>query len=354
MKPAGLLALAVLLVSGAALAAERTPGFVPVELTARQIEHLLLDSDHDRFGELEFRGGLDVTSRNPDFGGLSGLSIDEDGLGLLAVADTGFWFSARLVERDGRLVGIGEGRIAPMLGPNGRVLASKGEADAEGLRLYRRGGASYALVAFEQSNDLKLYPMEPDVALGRPELVPLPPSLRSLRPNQGLETVAVAPQDGPLAGAIVTIAERSLDRAGNHRGWILSGPRAGTFSIRRARDFDITDGDFLPNGDLLLLERRFSIGAGVGMRMRRIPAELLMPGAVVDGPVVISADMLSQIDNMEGLSVATNEAGETIVTIISDDNHNLLQRTLILRFAWREPAIPVPRTRPESALMPSQ
>ena len=40
-----------------------------------------------------------------------------------------------------------------------------------------------------------------------------------------------------------------------------------------------------------------------------------------------------QIDNMEGLAVRPGENGETLLTIVSDDNNSLLQRTLLLQFA---------------------
>ena len=39
---------------------------------------------------------------------------------------------------------------------------------------------------------------------------------------------------------------------------------------------------------------------------------------------------------MEGLAVGTNEAGETIVALVSDDNENALQRTLLLYFALKD------------------
>ena len=46
--------------------------------------------------------------------------------------------------------------------------------------------------------------------------------------------------------------------------------------------------------------------------------------------------MTSQIDNMEGLAVSQDEAGRTILTLVSDDNFSILQRTLILQFALHE------------------
>ena len=58
----------------------------------------------------------------------------------------------------------------------------------------------------------------------------------------------------------------------------------------------------------------------------------LAPGALVDGPALIFADMGFQIDNMEGLSVHRTAAGELILTLVSDDNFSALQRTILLQF----------------------
>lgn len=72
------------------------------------------------------------------------------------------------------------------------------------------------------------------------------------------------------------------------------------------------------------------------MRLRRMALAAIVPGADVDGEVLIEAGRSQQIDNMEGLAVHTNAAGETILTMISDDNFSFLQRTLLLQFALVE------------------
>ena len=99
-----------------------------------------------------------------------------------------------------------------------------------------------------------------------------------------------------------------------------------------AQGFDVTDGDFLPDGDLLLLERRFTLASGVGLRIRRIDGASLKPGAVVDGEIILEAGMSEEIDNMEGLDVVVGEDGSTRIVLVSDDNHSILQRNLMLEF----------------------
>ncbi len=101
----------------------------------------------------------------------------------------------------------------------------------------------------------------------------------------------------------------------------------------RRDEFDISSARFLPDGDLMLLERRYAPVWGIGMRLRRIPGDTIKVGARLDGEVLLDAGMTDQIDNMEGLAVSKDEDGRTILTLVSDDNHSVLQRTLILQFA---------------------
>jgi hypothetical protein len=133
---------------------------------------------------------------------------------------------------------------------------------------------------------------------------------------------------------VVVVSERSLDANGDIYAAVLTGPTKGVFFVKRHPPYDVTDGDFLPNGDLLLLERRFSIAEGIGMRIRRIDASRLGAGNLVDGPVVLEADFGDQIDNMEGLDVSEDEDGKVFVTLVSDDNHSILQRNLVLEFRY--------------------
>ena len=68
------------------------------------------------------------------------------------------------------------------------------------------------------------------------------------------------------------------------------------------------------------------------MRIRRIPLATIRPGALVDGRDLIFADLGYQIDNMEGLSVHRTAAGDTVLTLVSDDNFSPIQRTVLLQF----------------------
>ncbi|MCC6736633.1 MAG: esterase-like activity of phytase family protein [Bauldia sp.] len=333
-----LLAAAFLVAAPPVLAA---PGWTPLEITARPIEEFTIDRPATLAGTLTFMGGLSLSSPNRDFGALSGMEILPDGT-VLFIADTGHWLSARLVEEGGRLVGVADARMAPILDAAGDEANQKGAADAEGLRL--AADRRSVLVSFEGDHRIMTYPLG-DLAFARPVEVPRP-AFRGLSGNRGIEAVAVAPVEGPLAGAIVAFSEQAADGNGGLRAWVLGGPRDGQFAVRRNGQFDITDAAFLPNGDLFVLERQFSLSEGIAMRIRRLAAADLRPGATVDGPVVLVDDHLFQIDNMEGMALRPQPDGSVVITIVSDNNHSLLQRNLLLQFRWEETAVPLPRERP--------
>ncbi len=285
-----------------------------------------------QFGPLRFRGGLVLTSSHPAFGGFSSLSIEGDGVHFLAASDKADWLRGRIVYENGVPQGIADAEMAPMLGPDGRRLAARGWYDTESLA--RDGGTLY--VGIERVHRIVKFDYGKDGLAARGRPVPLPPTMKGLPPNQGLEALAVIPKGMPRAGTLLALSERALDGAGNIRGWLVGGPTPGDFTFVRRDDFDVTDMTITPDGELIVLERFFSLFKGVAMRLRRLPLDAVKPGAVLDGTVLFTADMGFQIDNMEGIAAHRSPEGETLLTLISDDNFSLFQRTLLLQFALTE------------------
>jgi hypothetical protein len=163
-------------------------------------------------------------------------------------------------------------------------------------------------------------------------VVPLPPAARKLPYNRGLEALVMVPKGLPLAGTLIALSERGLDHDGNLMAFLIGGPSPGQFSVRRSNNFDVSDAVLLPSGELLVLERKFSWLAGIGIRIRRIALKSVAPGAVVDGPSIFDADLGHEIDNMEGIDAHVTAEGETVLTMVSDDNFSMIQRTLLLQF----------------------
>lgn len=302
---------------------------VSVPVKSRMIEDFKIGSEESVFGRLEFLGGIEMTSSEWLFGSLSSIRFRPNGRDFVAVMDTGHWAEGSIVrDEDGRLAGLDPLTVTSMMDAEGRTDNVKYRMDAEGLALH----GDSVLVSYERYHRVDAFPDPGFASSPAAGSIDIQIPLRELRANGGLETVAVSPRSGPLGGATVVVAERSVDRDGNLFAAILDGPGKGVFKVVRHMPFDVTDGAFLPNGDLLLLERRFSLAGGIGMRLRQISGEAIRKGAAVDGDVLLDTDFGYQIDNMEGLDVVEGPDGDTRIVIVSDDNHSILQRNIMLEF----------------------
>ncbi|MBB4424508.1 hypothetical protein GGD66_003054 [Bradyrhizobium sp. CIR48] len=311
---------------------------VSVEVNARVIPNFEpRDRTRTRFGSLEYRSGLVLTSRYRGFGGLSGIRLDAKGEGFLAVSDQGGWFTGRIRYSGGKMTGLDDVEAAPLLGAEGRPITEKRLWwDSESIA---RDG-NFVYVGLERVNQILRYDFSKGGTRARGEVVPVPAGLRKLPSNKGLEALVVVPkgkdQNLPLAGTLIAFSERGLDADGNLTAFLIGGPSPGQFSVRRTEKYDISDAVLLASGELLILERKFSWFTGVNIRIRSIPLKSITPGALVDGPALFAADLGHEIDNMEGIDAHVTADGETVLTLISDDNFSMLQRTLLLQFTLAE------------------
>jgi len=305
----------------------------PLSVTATRIEHFALTESGEPTAPLEFLGGIDVTSDDKLFGGISGIDmIDADTA--FMISDSGFYVRARLLHENGRLVGLADATIDGLF-PD--VTMEKEFGDVEDVALDPTDRWHGVIVRERQPNAMLTFDFEGADFDGdrpvnfEPKRVGAPDNI--LRSNKGLESVAYAPAASPIAGEIVTIAETAPRGEKNIPGWVAG---VGGFEVVRRDNFDVSSARFLPNGDLVLLERRYAPAWSIAMRLRRIPGDTVKVGALLDGDILLDAGMTSQIDNMEGLAVSEDEAGRAILTLVSDDNYSVLQRTLVLQFALVE------------------
>jgi hypothetical protein len=332
---AALLAAALPLVShaqaGSDPAAAKAP--VSIEVEARPIPFFdERDHAHRRFGSLQYRSGLVLSSRFSGFGGLSGLRLDAKGERFIAISDKGTWFTGKIVYSGDAMTGLADVEAAPMLGADGKPLAARGWFDTESIAL----DGSLVYIGIERVHQIVRFDFAKDGTRSLGQVVATPAALRKLPSNKGLESLVMVPSGLPLAGTLIAISERGLDGAGNLQAFLLGGPTPGQFSIRRTKDFDISDAVLLPSGDLLLLERKFSLLTGMVVRIRRVSLKSVAPGATVDGPSIFDADLGYEIDNMEGLDAHIGADGATVLTMVSDDNFSMIQRTLLLQFTLVE------------------
>jgi hypothetical protein len=315
-----------------------TPNAVPepIEIRSRPFDFNRLDVAQQRFGELEWRGGLILTSPNRAFGGFSGISLSPDGKQLLAISDRGGWMSAQLDYENGRLAKIDKARIGAILDSSGEVIKGVWENDSESLVALKQnpGLEGRYLIGFEGKRQrIEEFVFEDGKFSAPLRQRAIPHQLDGMEDNKGLEGAAIL-RGGPYKGAPVLFAEKKLNKNGDHTGALTVKGHDHPLFLRRPDTYDITALEGLEDGSLLVLERSFiRKSLKLGIRVRLIPADEIKPGALLEGRVLLDADRKYAIDNFEAMAVSKGPAGETIITLMSDDNFNFFQTTMLAQFA---------------------
>lgn len=275
-------------------------------------------------GRLAYRGGLALKSRDRRFGGLSGLRWLPAYGGFLAITDRGDWLRFDTREDDGRLIGLANVRLGPLLAPDGAPFLTKVDGDAEALTV----NGNRALIAFEQRHRILSYELDETGAPTRPASVfdAEAPLFARQPANGGIEAMA----DGAGELILLSEAERrpngeaALYRRPVHRDGEGDFDAAG---LALAGDFSPTDADRLESGAYLVLARAFSPLKGVAATILHVE---MSDGGIRTSPLAELRPPLT-LDNMEGLAVR-EENGRTMLYLLSDDNFSVLQRTLLMKF----------------------
>ncbi len=315
-----------------AMALTLTVAFAPaaqaadsVILSTRKVRLNAQDPKQTRVGRLDWRGGLAIASPDPRLGGLSALTVSTDGRRLTALSDQGDWLSAPLrYDRNGHLAGLGAGLIGPLTGLDGKALKSKKWKDAESLGVEPDGAL---LVAFERINRIWRYPPGNAPFAVPPIPLPPPPGLDGAPNNGGLEALVVLAD-----GALLAIAEKQKVETGL-AAYLFREGRWQTLSYRKTGHFSPTGAARLPGGDVVVLERLYRPPDELGFRLVQIPAAEIHGGAVLTGREIAELRPPLIFDNFEGIAARPGAGGETLLYLLSDDNLNPLQRTLLLMFA---------------------
>ncbi len=299
---------------------------LPIEIRAQKESLKLDDPSARQVGRLIWRGGLSLRANSPRFGGWSDLYVTPDGRHLTSISDIGSWLTATIdYDKDGDLVGLSDARIGPLHRLDGKPLAAKAWADAEGMAHMPDGSW---MVSFERNHRIWHYP----TLDGVPAAVDLPKDFRRQPSNGGVEALTALPD-----GRLVAISEEYTVRRGFNVGWIGAPAGEGQYAWSRFEyatipDFQPTAIVQLPDGSFALLERAFDMVRGVRVRVMRFDASQLRPGGTVHAEELVLLASPYAVDNLEGLSAARGPRGETLLWLISDDNFNPLQRNLLLMF----------------------
>lgn len=300
---AALISLALAACAGAAVSSHpwmpeaTADGWTPAGGSTRQVG-LGLPGGARLAKGVRYAGGVQlIAAPVSSLHGLSDLKLTADG-GFVAVSDSGDLVRGQLeLDADGKLTGLHDLRVRRLTLSDGEPIADKTMGDAEGLALI---GDAEVLVSFEREH--RIWSYGPLNALSaRPEARPHPSADFPL--NEGMEALAIAPGGWRVGGEGSGVWDCSPEK----------GCRTVVEPTSPADGWRLTGLDRDPGGDgWFALQRSWRPPFNLRARVRRMDAD----GAL--GPVLVEAK------------------GEGVrLYILSDDNANPVQKTLMLAFDVR-------------------
>ncbi|WP_158266299.1 esterase-like activity of phytase family protein [Allosphingosinicella deserti] len=266
-------------------------------------------------GKLVFLAGWNMESNDWRFGGISAMHVEGDRV--IAVSDSG-WL-VRFPVPSG--AGTRRASVQPVRTGSGAPV-NKAQRDVESLIVNGRT----AWVGLERQNGVWRFalPEWRELGGGRPA------AMRQWEENNGPEAMVRLPDgrfivfsegDGGTTDVLMFPGDPSVP-----------GARALRMRYRPPAGYRITDATLLPDGRLLLLNRRISFVSGMKAKLAIAPVPPPRAGFLIQPQEIAAFAPPLTVDNMEAVSV-TRENGRTIVWLASDDNYMPLQRSLLLKFA---------------------
>lgn len=289
-------------------------------LTAKPVSLDPDDAAARSVGKATYVAGWVLTAKNDGFGGFSGLIVDAPANRLLAINDKGDWWSSVF----DALALTPPTKNAIFEYASGSHGASKTALDAESIVVHKGG----VLVSFEQQHRLEWLSIPGQVAEPSAFMRNVP--FDGISDNGGMEAIAFLSD-----GRLLAFAERGLDQEGRLKAWLSTETETQQLFFLPPDNFAPTDAATLPNGDVLLLLRHYSVVDGVAAKVHHIRSSDIRPGAVLIGTEVLHLTPQMSVDNMEGLDVVALDDNTVRLVMISDDNFNPLQRTLLTMFDYK-------------------
>ncbi|MDQ8028751.1 MAG: esterase-like activity of phytase family protein [Brevundimonas sp.] len=264
---------------------------------------------------VQFAGGIEIVlATDSPLHSLSDFKLVDSAHGFVSVTDAGDLVRGRLVlDARGRLTGVSGLQYRRLTLTDGQPITEKFDGDAEGL-LVTDGGDLF--ISFERNHRIWNYgPV--DAPHARPTVVRHPDVEMPL--NDGMEGIS----------------------AGRDGGWRVTAENGGVWDCRPAAcrvvmppppapladsDYRTTGIDRDPAGQgYFVVQRTYRPPLDVRAQVRRMGED----GAL--GPVLAELKLPGTTDNFEGIA-AVAHAGGVRLYILSDDNANPAQRTLLLAF----------------------
>lgn len=249
-------------------------------------------------------GSYEINLDIPQLGGLSSIKINQAGKHFVSISDKGRYFEGNILrDINGAIIDISIFNDGPLLNSSGQPLAGR-NTDSEAFTTTHENGF---FISFE-SNHRIMFHESLDTA---GTFLPKHKDFKHFKANKGLEAIAAN-----SSGEIFAIPEEPSEIDANFPIYKLKDNNWSVLArFPPSGSFQVTDAVFLPDDNMLLLERDYDWGVGFKMQLRILN---IQNDTITGQNVLFSLD--SGLHNHEGLSIWQDDSNKFFLTSISDNN----------------------------------
>ena len=267
--------------------------------------------------ELNLFGSKILKYEDQDFGGISGLTISENGENFVFLSDKSFFFKGKII-RDNlnkiiELKILDKGQLSSS---TGEILTGK-NIDSESIVKIDKSGY---YVSFESNNRIMYH----ETLESPGKFIPKHSDFDKLLFNDGIEALAIK-ENGELY-ALPELPPKGKDYHPiykfNNNEWSIID------KIKIDQGFKVVDAEMIDDENLITLERKFSFYDGFKIRLRRI----IFEKNIIKNSEILLESLPWEYYNFEGLGKWKDSNGNIYLTMVSDNQFSPLLKTEVKEF----------------------
>ncbi len=278
------------------------------------------------YPKTEMITATELDAEHSDFGGFSGMALKSDGSKLYAITDRARFLEAEPeANKKGGISCLRNVKLTPIRGTSGNTLTGS-YLDSEGMTFGNKKETKI-WISFERRPRVIEYNLNEEKKVPVRELTQ--PEIKSeLTYNESYEAVRLL-RNGEILLFPEYLPEKKKPE--NLRGYYLT--KADRWKQVRIIQADagryVTDILELKTGDILTIERAFSVLTGPTVKLRRFKRKEFFSGVPQKGEILAAFNLKTGTDNFEAAASLPVADGE-LIYLMSDDNFIGLQKTLLI------------------------
>lgn len=267
------------------------------------------------------------------FYGISDIAYDTNRDVLYALNDQGRLFNFRIAVKDEEIVDLKPISGYRLKNRFGKKLL-KHKRDSEGMVLVSDGDKKSLLISFERYPKILKFNLKGEGMQEKKRKLTLPERLKNIRNYQGKNSSLEALTYHPKYG-ILTAAEFPLKKQKNGYQGIFNADGEVCKFQKDFFDNAVTEFEMMSDGNLLVLQRSVSFRSfSFDTMLKKVYLNEIKDGICRSKNLaILKSHQGWNLDNFEGLT----HFKDNIYLMISDDNGNFFQKTILVMFEVLDP-----------------